>query len=96
MTVGSSQLRFDRECSAARLAYAMAIDGLFPCVCEFHPNYGTPCNSHCPEQRRLSGIGNLRDDIVCCLQPRVLVSATCFSLIVLRATATNSRQPHPP
>jgi amino acid transporter len=75
---------------SARLAYAMAIDGLFPRVfAEVHPRYGTPYVVLIVQGVLafvLSNIGNLSGLIsFAVLNLAFSFLLTCFSLIVLRS-----------
>ncbi len=75
---------------SARLAYAMAIDGLFPRIfAEIHPRYGTPYVVLIVQGVLafvLSNIGNLSGLIsFAVLNLAFSFLLTCFSLIVLRS-----------
>jgi amino acid transporter len=85
---------------SARLAYAMAIDGLFPRIfAEIHPRYGTPYVVLIVQGVLafvLSNIGNLSGLIsFAVLNLAFSFLLTCFALIVLRSDrAENLRGQH--
>ena len=80
---------------SARLAYAMAIDGLFPrAFAKVHPNYGTPYVALIVQGVLafvLSNIGNLPGMIsFAVFNLAFSFLLTCFSLIVLRSDRATS------